>query len=274
MHTGIHTCAKALLVAAMATVLAACGSLSKHIADDGSGAGELVWPSPDHTTPLHEGGSSPTVDSLRHIHAGMGKTQIAQLIGYPHFSEGVAWSVREWNYLFHFRHDGEDVQCQYKILFDKDKLARSFYWHPATCADLVDVAASAPAAPESFTLSTDALFAFDSAQLGAGGREALDELATKLDTRKDDIDSIRIVGYTDRLGSTMYNGLLSEQRAHAVMRYLHDHGIPGHLMTATGLGMDHPVKTGCRDDEDHDALVACLAPNRRVEVQVFGNGSR
>jgi len=40
-------------------------------------------------------------------------------------------------------------------------------------------------------------------------------------------------------------------------------------MTATGLGKSNPVETNCTDDA-RAALIACLAPNRRVEVRVFG----
>lgn len=271
MHPGYRIFTKTLFMAFTAVGLAACGSVSKNIASDGSSAGTLVWPAPDSTTPMHKGGTSPTLTSLRHIHAGMEKKQIAELIGYPHFSEGMAWSVREWNYLFHLRQGDDVTRCQYKILFDKDKLAQSFYWEPAACADLLEVPASeAAVADASFTLSADALFAFDSANLGGTGRERLDDMAHKIIERQGDINSIRIVGYTDKLGSKSYNGLLSAQRAHAVMRYLQASGVPGGLMTATGLGKAQPVTTDCEDRTGHDARVACLAPNRRVEVRVFG----
>lgn len=161
--------------------------------------------------------------------------------------------------------------CQYKVLFDTDDLARSFYWKPASCAGLLaEKMPEAPAEPASFTLSADTLFEFDSATLSAKGRDALDALARKIDQRHDRIGGIRIVGYTDRLGDKMYNGLLSQQRAHAVLRYLAHQGVPEKLMTATGLGEANPVETGCGGDQPRDALIACLAPDRRVEVQVFG----
>lgn len=61
-----------------------------------------------------------------------------------------------WDYLFHFHTPGvgtdpentsgvEDVTtCQYKVIFDKDKFARSFYWNPVFPKD----AACPPPAPK------------------------------------------------------------------------------------------------------------------------------
>lgn len=270
MHYLMKPVAKTLVVALTCAGLAACGNMSKNIARDGSDAQELVWPSPDSTTPMHKGGTSPNLDSLRRVHAGMEKNQIANLIGYPHFNEG-AWAVREWDYLFRLPAADGMTQCQYKILFDKDKLARSFYWKPATCADLLAGSPQAESvAAETFTLSADALFGFDSDELGGHGRDELNALARKITAHQGDVKTIRITGYTDALGSKSYNELLSQQRAHAVLRHLEDEGVPGGLMTAIGLGKTHPVKTDCDDSVGRDALVACLAPNRRVEVQVFG----
>lgn len=268
----IKQMAMTALVLAVAGGLSACGSLSHDIARDGNSAGQLVWPAPDDTTPLHDDGTSPTLTSVRQIHAGMTKNQIKALIGAPHFSEGV-WSVHEWNYLFHLlpADGGTPVTCQYKVLFDEDYRAQSFYWKPESCAGLLARHVPTPAPqPETFNLSADTLFAFDSAQLSDAGHTALDALVDKIGQHEGDIKSVRVIGYTDRLGSKSYNGLLSRQRAHAVLRYLQDQGVPGNVLTAAGLGEGHPVKTDCADDLSHASLVACLAPNRRVQVQVFG----
>ena len=59
----------------------------------------------------------------------MNKDQIYELIGRPHFQEGL-YGVREWDYLFNYRENGEHKTCQFKILFDKDKNAQLFYWMP------------------------------------------------------------------------------------------------------------------------------------------------
>ena len=265
----MHKTWKQISVAIAATLaLAACGNVSRDIAKDGHSATELVWPAPDSVTPMHKGGTFPSLANLRQVRAGLNKPQVSDLIGYPHFSEGL-WGVREWNYVFNFRKTNSDevMVCQYKVLFDQDQLARSFYWKPESCADvLTEPATSAPAVATSTprVFSGDALFAFDSAELSPGGHQALDALAEELKGQGDASRKIRIAGYTDRLGSHAYNQDLSDRRAHAVKDYLVARGATGSQVTARGYGEADPVKD-CRD-EQREALVACLAPNRRVEV--------
>ncbi len=42
--------------------------------------------------------------------------------------------MREWDYLFHPQSKDGPIQCQYKVRFDQDRLARTFLWKPASCA--------------------------------------------------------------------------------------------------------------------------------------------
>lgn len=276
----IKQCITITAVLLAATGLVACGSLSHDIARDGGSAAQLVWPTADSITPMHKGGTFPDVSRLQQIHAGMNKKQVMDLIGPPHFHEGV-WGVREWNYLFNFRQSGSDqvTVCQYKVLFDRDKLARSFYWMPASCAALVhpqapqDAVAKPVAATQAFSLSGDALFAFDKSDLAdvlPDGRRQLDELARKIVDQHAGIAAIHVLGYTDRLGGEAYNNALSQKRAYTVMRYLVENDVPGDRISVAGMGEARPVKTGCTE-ASREALVACLAPNRRVEVLVYGN---
>ncbi len=264
----------ALLIAA--GVLSACGNISHKVAADGSSTQQLVWPAPDSVTPMHKGGTFPNVADLRLIKSGANKQQIMQLIGPPHFSEGV-WGVHEWNYLFHFHKSDSDhvIECQYKILFDEQKLARSFYWKPESCADQLNVSAPnvAPAAAQALTLSTDALFAFDKSSLAdvkPGGRAALDDLATKLKSGDVESEHVRVIGYTDRLGSHAYNQALSTRRAETIRDYLVSNGVREDVVSAEGRGDAEPVATDCHQ-QDRAALIACFAPNRRVVVEVAGH---
>jgi outer membrane protein OmpA-like peptidoglycan-associated protein len=263
------------VIAWLALGLSACGNVSRNVAKNGSNAQELVWPKVDDVTPMHRGGTFPEIDHLRALHAGLNKQQISQLIGWPHFEEGV-WGVREWNYVFNFRDADDHVTvCQYKILFDHDKLARSFYWKPEDCARFVNPPpppAPAPAAKEEkqeTTLSTDALFAFDRYSLKDitdGGRAQLDALASHLLDEKDRIAHIGVAGYTDRLGSDEYNQVLSQRRADTVAQYLVSKGVPQDAISAEGHGKAEPV-VQCAD-QARGKLIACLAPNRRVVVRV------
>jgi len=262
-------------------LLAGCGNVSHGVAKDGSGAQQLVWPAPEDVTPMHRGGTFPELAALRAVHAGMDKQQIAQLIGYPHFEEGI-WAVREWNYVFNFRDaaSGQVTVCQFKILFDQQKLARSFYWKPEDCSRYMTPPTPEPGAPvakateQVTTLSADALFKFDRytrADITDGGRAQLDRLADSLLAEQDRIVRIHVLGYTDRLGSDAYNQTLSQRRADTVAAYLVEKHVPLHLIEAEGRGKSDPV-VQCPDDPSRKTLIACLAPNRRVMVRVETHG--
>ncbi|MDB5742973.1 MAG: OmpA/MotB domain protein [Polaromonas sp.] len=123
----------------------------------------------------------------------------------------------------------------------------------------------APPAPrfEKYTLSATELFAFDSAELRLP-QPRLDEIATAIAGNREATDIV-ISGYTDRIGSDAYNQRLSERRAMAVKAYLAGKGIASDRLKARGRGEADPVVT-C-SDKKLSALIDCLEPNRRVEVE-------
>jgi outer membrane protein OmpA-like peptidoglycan-associated protein len=135
------------------------------------------------------------------------------------------------------------------------------------------VPAPAPApveVPAKVRFATDELFDFDRAVLKPGSsRHQLDEFAAKLKMLH--YDSIHVVGYTDRIGSEAYNNHLSRTRAEAVKNYLVTKGVHPEKIRVEGRGKADPI-TGniCEGSERTKALVACLQPDRRVEVQVDG----
>ena len=124
------------------------------------------------------------------------------------------------------------------------------------------------------TLSSELLFEFDSARLRPAGERKLDELAGELHGAK--LDRLVADGYTDRIGSDSYNRKLSARRAQAVKDYLVRQGIDSRRVQAEGNGESDPV-TGdaCRGfggaSRGNAKLVACLQPDRRVEVEVRGS---
>ena len=117
-------------------------------------------------------------------------------------------------------------------------------------------------------LSADALFAFgrsDIDSLTNRGRNQLDRLVEELrDTGR--IRSVSLVGYTDRIGSRAGNDDLSLKRANAVRDYLVSHGVDASLISTEGRGDADPVAL-CRQLAG-ERLRDCLAPNRRVEVNI------
>jgi OmpA-OmpF porin, OOP family len=128
-----------------------------------------------------------------------------------------------------------------------------------------------PSAPMHVSFSADSLFDFDRSTLKPQGQQALDKLIG--DLRGVQYDTIRVIGHTDRLGRHDYNLKLSERRAEAVSAYLVQAGrIPAGKITATGVdGADPVTKAGeCKGSKPTPALIACLQPDRRVEVEVSG----
>jgi OOP family OmpA-OmpF porin len=176
---------------------------------------------------------------------------------------------------------------------------RAGYWTPAMASgecdpDLVPkpalVAAPAPAAPapapkpapivpvaERVTLSADVLFAFDKAVLTEPGRKILDDLVAKAQSIA--LEVVIGIGHADRIGSAAYNQGLSVRRAVAVKSYFVAKGIPENRVYAEGKGETQPV-TGdkCRnmgrENGRNAKLVACLQPDRRVEIEVIGTRQR
>jgi outer membrane protein OmpA-like peptidoglycan-associated protein len=256
-----------LISVGAALLLSACGTrhISRDISPQGV-AGDVIFPEPAQI--VMKGGTFPNLDDLRLVGPGMSKDQLYQLLGRPHFREGYA-GVREWDYLFHFRKDDQVITCQYKVVYDKDYLAQTFHWAPASCADLLVEAT--PVTNEikerHFDLSADALFEF--AKYGADdirpmGREELTAIAGKL--KDADNVSIKVVGHTDRIGSDAANQLLSQRRAQTVREFLADRGVAASAITSEGRGESEPVKD-C-EEQARAALIACLAPNRRVEIRI------
>jgi OmpA-OmpF porin, OOP family len=139
---------------------------------------------------------------------------------------------------------------------------------PAAAAPAAAVAGPKPAA-EKITVAADALFDFNKAVLRPAGQAKLDELVSKAQAIK--LEVILAVGHTDRLGGDAYNQKLSEKRAAAVKEYLVAKGIEANRVYTEGKGEKQPV-TGdkCKGTAKTKALIDCLQPDRRVDIEVIG----
>ena len=131
---------------------------------------------------------------------------------------------------------------------------------------------AAPPAPTpcdfSATLENDQTFTFNQAELSDVAKKRIDQdLRNKL-AACGTITNVVVTGHTDRLGATTYNQKLSEKRAAAVAAYLKDAGVAAPV-TVIGAGEAEPVKA-CDNKLPRKKLVACLAPNRRVVIDVKG----
>lgn len=143
------------------------------------------------------------------------------------------------------------------------------------------VAAPAPAAvplvvvppPLKVSFSGDALFAFDRSVLRPQSLVLLDDLVGQLVGTN--FESIAVTGHTDRLGSAAYNQKLSERRAMAVKDYLVSKNVQATRIDATGLGETQPqtASADCKGSKARAALIACLQPDRRVDIEMRGTRS-
>ena len=118
-------------------------------------------------------------------------------------------------------------------------------------------------------LSSTELFEFNQATLTADAKKRLDEQVVAKLKSAGDIKYINVNGHADRLGSAQYNQKLSEKRAEAVRAYLVSKGANPSQVETFGFGKTAPVKS-CPDEKKRPALIECLAPNRRVVVEIQG----
>ena len=121
---------------------------------------------------------------------------------------------------------------------------------------------------QKITLDANVLFEFDKAVLKPEGKTAIDNLVVGKLAQLQTLQVVIVTGHTDRIGSAEYNLKLSKQRADAVRDYLVSKGVDRTKIETIGMGEKEPV-VQCNQKE-MKALIACLQPNRRVEVQVKG----
>ena len=100
-------------------------------------------------------------------------------------------------------------------------------------------------------------FEFDQYNLSFAHHQALNQLVRGL--KQGAQAKIRIVGYTDEVGSTRYNQRLSERRADSVRQALVDKGLPNAWFTTEGRGKQLPVFS-------NHTLGAHQHSRRRVEI--------
>lgn len=125
----------------------------------------------------------------------------------------------------------------------------------------------APLLQRTLQMEKSALFNSNSAVLKRRTVPELDALATFL-RKAGNYGMVTVTGHTDRLGSDALNQRLSAQRAKAVRDYLVTHGVDPTRIVSTGKGRSQPVTAAACDRlKSKKALRACLAPDRRVEIE-------
>lgn len=162
---------------------------------------------------------------------------------------------------------------------------RTGFWTPEMAAPGCDgaAAAAAPAAPAapavaaqscdfSVDLQMEETFDFDQATLKPAALARIDNDILARIAKCASVKSVTVVGHTDRMGTQNYNQRLSEKRANAVASYLTHKGVKGEKFETLGVGKTQPLPSvNCADTLARSALISCLAPNRRVTVEVKGS---
>jgi outer membrane protein OmpA-like peptidoglycan-associated protein len=205
----------------------------------------------------------------KHPHFKCGEVQVAQ------FEVQLVWSGHELNTIG-WRHATPYVGIAEDLAKDAEARINACATRVAAAPPPPPPAPAAPPPPppkpvvERITLAADALFKFNKSDLASllpEGRAKIDMLAASLRQFRQ-IESLRITGHADRFGSPAYNATLSAARAETVGTYLASKGLDRLRITTEGVGATQPVAScpGPRNPK----TIACLAPNRRVDIEVRG----
>ncbi|WP_151703999.1 OmpA family protein [Nitrincola alkalilacustris] len=128
--------------------------------------------------------------------------------------------------------------------------------------------APAPAAPAQTMMEVENKFAlyfdFDSTRVGD-----ISTIVSHIGSMAK-VDSIKLVGHADRIGQVAYNDRLSQRRADAVAAALTSAGVDGSKISTSSMGSRSPVANCTGRGAE---LIACLRPDRRVDVEIKGTKS-
>lgn len=77
-------------------------------------------------------------NQVKLVEVGQHKDQVRQILGNPHFYEGI-FSPKVWNYALGLKlqKNGDYENCRLRIDFDKDNRVQTLTWKDKVCSDVV-----------------------------------------------------------------------------------------------------------------------------------------
>lgn len=119
--------------------------------------------------------------------------------------------------------------------------------------------------PVSLVVKT--FFDFDKSTLSNESKEKLQKIADEI--KMYDVEVITVSGHADRIGTEHYNKMLSQRRADVVKKELVKLGVDESKIFTEAKG-DLQPEVFCPGKKSIK-VIACLAPNRRVKIEVIGS---
>jgi OOP family OmpA-OmpF porin len=177
-----------------------------------------------------------------------------------------------------WRHAKPYVQMAEDLVADAQLAAERCI--PPTVAQAPPPPPPPPPKPEPYEFSTAVLFTFgegDAAGIRPMTRERLDQTILRARQADFKIEKITVTGHADRLngtGKNDFNQRLSLRRAQTVADLLVAAGLDRSLIVVSGKSDSMPVEACASRAKTTPELEECLAPNRRVEVDVSGTRMR
>ena len=139
---------------------------------------------------------------------------------------------------------------------------------PAPVAQPAPAPEPAPAPVPTVTLEQRTVyFDFDSAKLTDSATTKLNQLVAIIGNASA-VGGLTVHGYTDQFGDDSYNAALADKRVAAVKAYLDAHSqLDTSKGELRGLGKSSPTE-GCATEKNRAKRIACMATERRVEIEL------
>jgi outer membrane protein OmpA-like peptidoglycan-associated protein len=111
---------------------------------------------------------------------------------------------------------------------------------------------------------SDVFFEFNKSEISLQALAEISKMVASI--KKHKIVGIEFIGYTDSVGTDMYNMRLSELRAEKVQKIFHEQGIPNKFLSSMGVGAARFLAKNRNSDgtDNTDGR----AYNRRVEIYI------